>query len=92
MLLKGAVGAAVRKSPPNTHVGTNERSTWPQADPAFVDHTFMEGAALFHPHGFLAQREVNRLTLICIGGGDLSTFEQGDDQDVRVFIRKKGSA
>lgn len=92
VLLKGAVGAAVRKSPPNTHIGVNDRKTWPQADPAFVDHTFMEGAALFHPHGFLPQREVNSVTMICIGGGDLSSFEQGDDQDVRVFIRKKASA
>ncbi len=92
VLMKGGIGAAVRKSPPNTHVGPNERSTWPQADPAFVDHTFMDGAALFHPHGFQPQREINRLTLICIGGGDLSIFEQGDDQDVRVFIRRKASS
>ncbi|HVP38861.1 MAG TPA: hypothetical protein VMS93_06705 [Candidatus Saccharimonadales bacterium] len=91
VVMEGEVGAAARKSPPNTHAGPNERTTWPQADPAFVDHTFMEGAVLFHPHGFALQKELTRITLICLGGGDLSAFERGSDQDVRVYVRVKAA-
>ena len=85
LLVEGETGVQLAQSRPNARLGPNDRGTWPSSDPAFLDVSFKDRAVLVHPIGFRPVKELNRLTLVCLGAGNLSAFERGSDQEIRVF-------
>jgi hypothetical protein len=91
VLLGGEVGKTLARARPTAKLGPNERNGWTTADSAELDVTFRERAVLAHPLALRLLRELNRLTLICIGAENLSAFERGADEDVRVYVLTKHS-
>jgi hypothetical protein len=91
VLVQGEIGKTLARARPKLKLGPNDRDRWPTADAASLDVTFREGAVLCHPLGLRPLRELNRLTLVCLGAENLSAFERGSDEDVRVYVIQKHS-
>ena len=91
VLVQGEIGKTLARARPQAKLGPNERDAWTTSDPAFLDVTFRDGAVLAHPLALRPLRELNRLTLVCLGAENLSAFERGSDEDVRVYVLKKHS-
>ena len=86
------IAKAVRAKSPTTKLGANGNDTWPHSDPAGVEPNFEDRAALIHPYNFRSQKELNRLTLICLEGQGLAAFDRGGAEDVRVYVHRNPKA
>ena len=92
VLLQGDIAKLLHASKPTAHIGPAQRESWPTSGPAVLDLAFRDGAVLAHPERFREQRELNQLTLVCRGATNLSAFERGADEDVRVYVLQSGRA